>query len=176
MSGVLEGLKVLDLSWGVAGPMTGMLLGDHGANVTRIERPEGDPFEGLLGYKVWHRGKKNAVLNLKDDADLEIFYKLAADADIVIESFRPGVTSRLKIDYPTLAATNPRLIYCSITGYGDDTEDKDKPGYDGLVAARVGLQYEQRGWPEGSVYHIKGLPDIFEDLEIDNEWVQGARP
>ncbi len=174
MSGVLEGLKVLDLSWGVAGPMTGMLLGDHGADVTRIERPEGDPFEGLLGYKVWHRGKKNAVLNLKDDADLEIFYKLAADADIVIESFSPGVTTRLKIDYATLAATNPRLIYCSITGYGDDTEDKDKPGYDGLVAARVGLQYEQRGWPEGSVYHIKGLPDIFEDLEIDNEWVQGA--
>ena len=64
MAAVLHGLKVLDLSWGIAGPMTGMLLADHGAAVTRIERPEGDPFPGLLGYKVWHRGKRNAVLDL----------------------------------------------------------------------------------------------------------------
>jgi len=64
MTGVLSGVKVLDLSWGIAGPMTGMLLADHGADVTRIERPQGDPFGGLLGYKVWHRGKKNAVLDL----------------------------------------------------------------------------------------------------------------
>ena len=85
------------------GPMTGMLLADHGADVTRIERPEGDPFEGLLGYKVWHRGKKNAVFNLKDDSDKALFLKLAADADILIESFSPGVTARLGIDYEALA-------------------------------------------------------------------------
>lgn len=174
MAGVLSELKVLDLSWGIAGPMTAMLMADHGADVTRIERPEGDPFKDLLGYKVWHRGKKNAVFDLKDPADLDLFYNLAADADVLVESFSPGVTDRLKIDYATLAALNPKLIYCSITGYGDDTPDADRPGYDALVAARSGMQYEQRGWPEGSLYHMNGREDPFAEVEIDPAWVQGA--
>ena len=66
MAGVLNDIKVLDLSWGISGPLVGMLLGDHGADVTRIERPQGDPFKGMLGYKVWHRGKKNAIFDLKN--------------------------------------------------------------------------------------------------------------
>ena len=98
MAGVLDGLKVLELSWGIAGPMTGMLLADQGADVTRIERPAGDPFGNLLGYKVWHRGKKNAVFDLKDDGDKALFLKLAAEADVIIESFSPGVTDRLGIE------------------------------------------------------------------------------
>ncbi|WP_373087009.1 CaiB/BaiF CoA transferase family protein [Sneathiella sp.] len=175
MAGVLDGLKVLDLSWGIAGPMTGMLLADQGADVTRIERPEGDPFGNLLGYKVWHRGKKNAVFNLKEDADKSLFLKLAADADIVIESFSPGVTDRLGIDYEALAKINPKLVYCSITGYGEGGENRDLPGYDALVAAKTGLQYEQRGWPEGSLYHMAGKEDPFAGaLDIDPDWVQGA--
>ncbi|MEM9704776.1 MAG: CoA transferase [Pseudomonadota bacterium] len=174
MPGVLSKLKVLDLSWGVAGPMTGMLLGDHGADVTRIERPDGDPFPEMLGYKVWHRGKKNAVFDLKDDAEKALFLKLAAEADILIESFSPGVTAKLGIDFETLSALNPRLIYCSITAYGEGVEDQDRPGYDALVAARSGLQYEQRGWPEGAVYHMNKLDDPFAEVEIDENWVQGA--
>ena len=110
MSGVLSNLKVLDLSWGIAGPMAGMLLADHGAEVTRIERPQGDPFAGQLGYKVWHRGKRNAVFDLKDAKDKELFLRLAADADVLIESFTPGVTKRLGIDFATLAEINPKLI------------------------------------------------------------------
>ncbi len=172
MAGVLSGLKVLDLSWGIAGPMTGMLLADHGASVTRIERPQGDPFAGLLGYKVWHRGKKNAVLDLKDENDLATFKKLAADADILIESMSPGKMTALGIDYPQMAKLNPRLIYCSITGYG---EDDDRPGYDALVAASSGLQYEQRGWPEGALNHMAGRDDPFADAaDIDPDWVQGT--
>lgn len=167
MAGVMDGIKVLDLSWGVSGPMTAMLLADHGADVTRIERPEGDPFGDLLGYHVWHRGKKNAVLDLKDAEDLDLFYRLAADADVLVESFSPEVTKRLKIDYETLAALNPRLIYCTITAYGDDTPDAGRKGYDTLVAARTGLQYEQRGWPEGSVRRMSKLEDPFADIDID---------
>ena len=64
--GVLDGIEVLDLSWGISGPLTGMLLSDHGARVTRIERPGGDPWQGLEGYKVWNRGKRSAVLDLRD--------------------------------------------------------------------------------------------------------------
>ncbi|NNE58492.1 MAG: CoA transferase [Hellea sp.] len=172
MSGVMDGLKVLDLSWGIAGPLTGMLLADHGADVTRIERPQGDPFKGLLGYKVWHRGKKNAVMDLKDPSDLTLFKKLVAEADVLIESMSPGKTADLAIDYETLAKINPRLVYVSITGYGDDD---DRRGYDALVAASSGLQHEQRGWPEGALYHMAGREDPFADAaEIDPDWVQGA--
>jgi len=172
MSGVMSGLKVLDLSWGIAGPLTGMLLADHGADVTRIERPQGDPFAGLLGYKVWHRGKKNAVMDLKDPADLALFKKLVTDADILIESMSPGKTADLAIEYEDLAKLNPRLIYVSITGYG---EDDDRKGYDALVSASSGLQWEQRGWPEGALYHLAGREDPFaEAVEIDPDWVQGC--
>ena len=175
MTGVLHGLKVLDLSWGISGPMTGMLLADHGAAVTRIERPEGDPFPGLLGYKVWHRGKRNAVLDLKDAGDHALFLRLVADADVLIESFSPGVTAKLGIDFASLARINPRLIMCSITGYGADGPDAGRPGYDALVAARSGLQFEQRGWPEGAVWHMTGRENPFvEAAEIDPDWVQGA--
>jgi len=175
MSGVLDGLKVLDLSWGIAGPMTAMLLADHGAQVTRIERPEGDPFAGMLGYKVWNRGKRSAVLDLKDAGDHALFLKLAADADVLVESFAPGVTKRLGIDHETLAAINPRLIYCSITAYGEGTPDEARKGYDALVAARVGLQFEQRGYPEGAVWHMTGRENPFvEAAEIQPDWVQGA--
>ncbi len=172
MAGVLSGIKVLDLSWGIAGPMTGMLLADHGADVTRIERPQGDPFKGLLGYKVWHRGKKNAVLDLTDAGDLGLFKKLVSDADVLIESMSPGKTKSLGIDYAEMAKLNPKLIYCSITGYG---EDDDRPGYDALVAATSGLQYEQRGWAEGALNHITGREDPFAGaVEIDPNHVQGA--
>src|SRR5215471_3381454 len=130
MAAVLEGIRVLDLSWGIAGPMTAMLLADQGASVTRIEPPGGDPFRSQLGYRVWQRGKRSAVLDLKSAADREVFLELARHADILIESFSPGVTGNLGIDYPTLHAANPRLIYCSITGYGRDNKHAARPAYD----------------------------------------------
>lgn len=147
MAGVLSGLKVLDLSWGIAGPAAAMLLADNGAAVTRIERPEGDPFEGYLDYRTYSRGKRSAVLDLKDPADRERFLALAADADVVIESFAPGVADRLGIGYGTLAARNPRLVYGAVSAYGKESPEGDRPGFDQLVAARTGYQWEVRAWP-----------------------------
>src|SRR3954469_10608321 len=119
----MEGIEVLDLSWGISGPMAAMLLADNGAKVTKIEPPGGDPFRSLSGYRVWNRGKRSAVLDLTDAEDRERFLTLVATADVVIESFSPGTTTRLGIDYDTLAAANPGLVYCSITGYGEDGAD-----------------------------------------------------
>ena len=99
MAGVLADLRVLDLSWGIAGPMATMLLADNGADVTKIEPPGGDPFRSQLGYKVWQRGKRSAVLDLKNPLDKATFLTLAKHADILVESFRPGVTQRLGIDF-----------------------------------------------------------------------------
>ena len=144
-SGILHGLKVLDLSWGISGPMTGMLLADHGAQVTRIEPPAGDPFAELSGSRVWLRGKRRATLDLQDAADRDVFKALARDADVVIESFAPGVAASLGIDHETLMAENPRLVHCSITGYGESGRHSDRPAYDALVAARTGQMFESRG-------------------------------
>jgi crotonobetainyl-CoA:carnitine CoA-transferase CaiB-like acyl-CoA transferase len=173
MSGVLDKLRVLDLSWGIAGPMVTMTLADHGADVTKIEPPGGDPFRGLSGYRVWGRGKRSAVLDLTDAEDRAAFLALAAHADLLVESFAPGTAQKLGIDYATLHALNPRLIYCSITAYGRDTRHAGRPGYDALVAARTGLHWEQRGWPEGAVNHMAGRPEPFPDLEVPYEFVQG---
>src|SRR5438105_9480595 len=109
MSGVLEGVAVLDLSWGITGPMTTMLLADHGAAVTKIEPPGGDPFRDQLGYQVWQRGKRSAILDLRAPPDRDSFLSLARHADVLLESYSPGVTEKLGIDYGSLRALNPRL-------------------------------------------------------------------
>jgi crotonobetainyl-CoA:carnitine CoA-transferase CaiB-like acyl-CoA transferase len=172
--GVLDGLHVLDLSWGIAGPMTTMLLADHGAEVVKIEPPGGDPFRGQHGYHAWNRGKRSAVLDLGDAAERELFLSLASRADVLVESFRPGVTERLGIDHATLAARNPRLITCSITGYGRDNSHSQRPGYDALVAARSGIQWEQRGRVGGSAPFLSGQQPFAPEYEVPAEARQGA--
>ncbi|WP_084154814.1 CaiB/BaiF CoA transferase family protein [Polycyclovorans algicola] len=179
MAGVLDGLRVLDLTSGIAGPMTTMLLGDNGADVVKIEPPGGDPARRLpgpqqLGYRVWQRGKRSACLDLSQASDKDTLLALVRTADILVESHAPGETAALGIDYATLSKLNPRLIYCSITGYGRDNPLSQRPAIDALVQARTGLMFEQRGWPEGALNHISGLPDPFPDLEIPADAVQGA--
>ena len=173
MAAALAGLRVLDLSWGIAGPMTAMLLADSGAEVTKIEPPGGDPFRAQLGYRVWQRGKRSALLDLKSSTDRDTLLAHATHADVLVESFSPGTTARLGVDYATLAAANPRLVYCSITGYGRNNKHSARPGYDSLVAARTGLHFEQRGWPEGALNHMARRPDPFAHLEHDWSQVQG---
>lgn len=156
MAGVLTDLRVVDLSWGVAGPMATMLLADHGADVTRIERPGGPPLPRSRGERVWHRGKRSAELDLRSQADRDVLLRLVESADVLVESFAPGVAESLGIGFEQLRASNPRLVYCSITGYGRGTRDAERPGYDALVAARAGLQWEARGWYGSSMDRILG--------------------
>ena len=127
MTGVLDGIDVLDLTTGIAGPMTGMLLGDHGARVTKIEPPGGDQTRTFSGAQVWHRGKRSAVLDLHDTTDRNRLIALASRADVLIESYSPGTTARIGIDFDTLHAVNPRLVYSSITAYGDNGRHADRP-------------------------------------------------
>ncbi|MBM3594566.1 MAG: CoA transferase [Alphaproteobacteria bacterium] len=177
MAGALQGLRVLDLSWGISGPMAGMMLADQGADVVKIEPPGGDPFRDndrtRLGYRTWQRGKRSAILDLKDAADRETFLTLATHADVLIESFSPGVTSRLGIDYELLAALNPRLIHATVTAWGSETSHADRPGYDLLVAARSGLNWEHRSWPETGNIHMAGGDDPLEGYKVPWDWLQG---
>jgi crotonobetainyl-CoA:carnitine CoA-transferase CaiB-like acyl-CoA transferase len=176
MAAILAGLRVLDLSWGIAGPMAAMLLADHGADVIKIEPPGGDPFRErgrcALGYHTWQRGKRSAILDLKDPGDHALFRRMAAHADVLVESYGPGVAERLGIDYASLSALNPRLIHLTIDAYGDSSAAA-RPGYDLLVGARMGLQWEHRGWPEGQVHHAARAPDPYPDFEVPYEWRQG---
>ena len=174
MAAVLDGVRVLDLSWGIAGPMAGMVLADNGAAVTKIEPPGGDPSRSLSGARVWNRGKRSAVLDLTDEADRGRFLTLAASADVVLESFSPGTTARLGIDYDTLAAANPRLIYCSITGYGDAGPEAGRPAYDALVSARTGHQWESRGIVHGTTERLHGLPAMAAGVVVPPEKWDGA--
>ena len=123
----LHGLKLLDLSRQLPGPLCSTLLGDLGMDVLVIASPT-DPFG--LGIPFLGRNKRSLTLNLKAAEGREIFLKLAAEADVLLEGFRPGVAARLGIDYATLSAINARLIYCAISGYGQDGPYRDRVGHD----------------------------------------------
>ncbi len=174
MAGVFDGLQVLDLSWGIAGPMTTMMLVDNGARVTRIERPEGDPFADQTGYRVWHRGKRSATIDLRSPQGHTAFLALASRADIVVETFSPGTTDELGIDHATLCAINPRLITCSISGYGRHPDHADRPGYDALVAARTGLLYDQKGRRGTAFEYIVGRDGPHPEYDAPDGLVRGA--
>ena len=174
MTGVFGGLRVIDLSWGTAGPMTTMLLADNGAEVTRVEPPEGDPFRHQSGYRVWHRGKRSARIDLRSDEGHEAVMRLVAGADVVVDSFSPGTMASLGLDHDSLQAVNPRAITCSITGYGDHPEHRDRPGYDGLVAARTGLLYDQRGRRGTAMEYIDGRPGPHPEFDAPEGLVRGT--
>jgi crotonobetainyl-CoA:carnitine CoA-transferase CaiB-like acyl-CoA transferase len=174
MAGVFDGLDVLDLSWGIAGPMVTMLLADNGARVTRIEPPGGDPFCHQSGYRVWHRGKRSAQIDLRSKEGKQAFLALATNADIVVDSFSPGTMERLGIDHQRLSEPNSRIITCSITGYGEIGRDRDRPGYDGLIAARTGLLYDQKGRRGTAMEYICGRPGPEPEFDAPEGLVRGA--
>jgi crotonobetainyl-CoA:carnitine CoA-transferase CaiB-like acyl-CoA transferase len=175
MTGVFDGLRVLDLSSGIAGPMTAMMLADNGALVTRIEAPDGGPFGAHSGSRVWNRGKRSAVLDLRTEAGLGACRTLADAADVIVESFAPGTAAKLGIDHATLSPTNPGLITCSITGYGRHGRDRDRPGYDALVAARTGLLYDQKGRRGTAMEFICGRSGPEPDFDSPADLVRGAK-
>ena len=153
----LTGIKVLDLSRVLAGPYCTMVLGDLGADVIKVEPPEGDetrgwgpPFAGgeSAYYLCVNRNKRGMVVNLKTDEGKKILLDLALQSDVLVENFRPGTLKKFDLDYETLHELNPKLIYCSITGFGQTGSMSDKPGYDFMIQALGGLM-SITGEPEG---------------------------
>lgn len=140
--------RVLDLTRLLPGPYGTCLLGDLGADVIKVEKPgEGDYLRDLYSdeedvshyFQMVNRNKRSLELDLKDEIGLDIFYKLVRDADVVIESFRPGVAERLDVDYETLRQINNSLVYCSLSGYGQDGTYSNIPGHDPNYLAVSGL-------------------------------------
>lgn len=158
MSGPLQSLSVIDLSRGMAGGLATMLLGDNGAKIIKVEPPAADPLRTHPAHPVWNRGKKSITLDFTKPQAKAIFARLLSSADVLLESWRPGVAARLGIDYPSLHGTYPRLIYCSLTGYGQTGADRDRRGYDGLVQARLGMQWIQQGHRPGPIYMAFAAP------------------
>ena len=138
MAGALDGIRVLDLSWGLAGAVATMVMCDNGADVVKVEPPAGDPQRGLPAFAQWHRGKKSVVADLSTDAGRRDTTQLAAEADVLVQSFRPGVAERFGLGYEDLAAVNPRLVYCSITGFGPSGPYAHVKGYEQVVGAKAG--------------------------------------
>ncbi|QGA58789.1 CoA transferase [Brucella sp. 458] len=147
MTGPLSGIKVLDLSRVLAGPYCTALLADLGAEIIKLEPPTGDDYRHVGPFKegesalftLNNRGKKSIALDLKKSTDLELAQALAARVDVVVENFRPGVATRLGLGAEALRKASPRLIYCSISGFGQEGPFKDLPAYDLVVQAMSGL-------------------------------------
>jgi len=146
-SAPLEHLKVLDFSRVLAGPFAGRMLCDLGADVVKIEPPDGDVTR-LWGanianvpgyYHQQNAGKRNICVDLRHSDARSLILELAKEADLVIENYRPGVMSRLGIDYPALSAINPRLIMLSISGFGHDGPESHRPAYAPIIHAEAGL-------------------------------------
>src|SRR6478736_10069278 len=143
-AGALDGLRVVDLTQVMAGPFCTMMLADLGADVVKVEPPSGDSTRRMPGavgsdspsFSAVNRGKRSIVLNLKSPEGVDIVRRLARTADVFVENYRPGVMAALGLDYATLAERNRRLIYASISGYGQTGPMRHKGGFD-LVAQGV---------------------------------------
>jgi len=149
MAKALEGIKVLDLSRALAGPYCTMMLADMGAEVIKLEMPGrgddsrswGPPFvEGESAYFMSiNRNKKSITLNMKSDKSTEIIHKLIKQSDVLVENFRPGAMERLGLGYEQVKAMNPRIVYCSISGFGQDGPYRMLPGFDQVLQGMGGL-------------------------------------
>jgi formyl-CoA transferase len=146
MGGALQGIRVIEIASYVTGPFAGLLLADMGADVVKLEQPgQGDPFRGWgdnlysSNFRSLNRNKKSLTLDIRKDDAREIFLKLTSGADIVIENFRPGTLERRGMGYETVRALNPKIVYCSISGFGQTGPYRDRPGYDTVGQAMSGL-------------------------------------
>ena len=157
----LAGLRVLELARVLAGPWAGQILADLGADVIKVESPDGDntriwgpPWVEHGGettsayYHACNRGKRGIVADFGNGADLAKVTDLAREADVLLENFKPGSLAKFGLDYPSLSADNPSLVYCSITGFGQDGPRRDEPGYDFVIQAMSGFM-ALTGEPEG---------------------------
>jgi crotonobetainyl-CoA:carnitine CoA-transferase CaiB-like acyl-CoA transferase len=159
MSYALDGIQVLDLTQAMAGPFCTMLLADMGADVIKVEPPERGEMTRKMGFAApkgddsaaflaINRNKRSITIDLKSEDGQALFQDIAAEVDVVVENFRPGVTERLGMDYPTLRARNPRLIYGSISGFGQTGPHRERAGFD-LIAQGMSGVMSVTGEPGG---------------------------
>ena len=159
----LEGIRVLDLTRALAGPFCTLMLGDNGADVIKVEIPGtgddtrkwGPPFIGEESayYLSINRNKRSLTLNLQDAQAQEVFMKLAKDTDVVVENFTPGVMGRFGLDYDAVKAVSPKVVYCSISGFGQDGPYRNRPAYDQIMQGVGGLM-SITGEPDGEPQKI----------------------
>ncbi|WP_299614988.1 CoA transferase [uncultured Tateyamaria sp.] len=147
-TGPLSGMRVIELAHIMAGPVCGLMLADMGADVIKVEKPTGDDSRRFVppdiggeaaAYMMMNRNKRGISLNLKDPAAVEVLRKLLADADVVIENYRKGTMEKLGLRYEDLAAVNPRMIYCEISGFGRTGPYADRGGFDLIAQGMSGL-------------------------------------
>jgi crotonobetainyl-CoA:carnitine CoA-transferase CaiB-like acyl-CoA transferase len=145
MNNALEGLKVVELGTFITGPCAGMMLADLGADVIKIESPDGDPYRSYQGenysphFQAYNRNKRSLALDLKKPADRELLDQLIRQADVFIQNFRPGTADRLGAGYERLKGLNPKLVYCSISGFGSTGPYVERPSYDSVAQALSGF-------------------------------------
>jgi crotonobetainyl-CoA:carnitine CoA-transferase CaiB-like acyl-CoA transferase len=147
----LAGLRILELTQVMAGPFCGQVLADMGADVVKIEPPGGDSTREALGagaFLAVNRNKRSLVLDLKSPEHQAVLHRLVADADVLLENYRPGVAARLGADWETLSSINPRLIYASVSGFGQTGPYAQRPGYD-LIAQGLSGVMSVTGEPDG---------------------------
>lgn len=142
----LQGVTVLEMGTFITGPAAGMLLADMGADVIKVEQPgTGDPFRSFKGelysphFQTYNRGKRSITIDPKNPEDLAVLDGLVAGADVFIQNFRPGVADRLKVDAKRLQAINPALVYASISGFGSEGPERDRPAFDTVAQAASGF-------------------------------------
>ena len=184
MAAPLEGIKILDFAIAVAAPLGGAMLSDMGADVIKVERTGGEPqrlgmpagMDDVLDTKIkeeavdissWialNRGKKDLAIDVRNEKGKEVVLKLAKDADVILESFRPGVMARLGLDYDTISKINPKVIYCSFSGFGQTGPLAHRAGGDmwsqamsGIVAEGVHPNGRPQMIPQGMVDHTSGM-------------------
>jgi len=150
IAGALEGVRVIDLTSVLSGPFCTMMLGDAGADVIKVEAPTGDqvrtwgpPFWGDQGaeFLAVNRNKRSIVLDLKNEKARSVLFDLCKTADVFVENYRRGVPERLGIGYEAISKVNPRIVYCSISGFGDRGPRREQPAYDSVMQAFVGIMH-----------------------------------
>jgi formyl-CoA transferase len=157
----LEGIRVLDLTTMINGPLAAMLLSDMGAEVIKVEPPDGDPWRVLSGaFLAYNRGKRGVAIDMKKEEGKEIVRKLIARADVLVENARWGVWHRLGLDYDSVAKINPDIIYLTVTGHGISGPLASRPGYDPLLQARSGQMVAQGGKDSPPVFYVVPLNDV----------------
>ena len=178
MPGPLHGVKVVEFTEIIAGPFAGMLLSDMGADVIKVEPPWGDPWRGTQPisptesrvFIAYNRGKRSITLDLTTQAAAGVLARLIPQMDVAIVNYRPDVAVRLGVDYDSLAALNPRLIYCDNTAFGRQGPDSYRPGYDMILQAMTGIMAAESKISNGAPVHVVSSPFVDTSAGICLAW------